>query len=127
MEYMATAMDCTDVAASVGFYKDVLGFAELWRYENGGMLIAAGLGMYNGQIILGMADPNKPKPAPGDAFTLYINIGEKSVDELFEQLKGKATVLQAPETKFWGDRTFVLADPDGYNVTFCQSVSGMQE
>lgn len=42
------------------------------------------------------------------------------VDELWEQLKDKVTVIEAIETMPYGNRKFTIADPDGNELGFVQ-------
>lgn len=42
------------------------------------------------------------------------------MDELWEQLKDKVTVIEAIETMPYGSRKFTIADPDGNELGFVQ-------
>ena len=67
---------------------------------------------------------NTKKGAVGGGIVLYFNLGFGSVDQYFKAVRerGGKTVTE-PETKWWGDRAFSIADPDGYLLTFCETVA----
>ena len=53
--------------------------------------------------------------------SLYVYVDD--VDAHFASAKGAgARILAEPETMFWGDRTYVAADPEGHRWTFAQRV-----
>ena len=58
-------------------------------------------------------------PAAGtpDSLTLYVYVPDVDSHHARAQ-RGGATTVQAPADQFWGDRTVVYKDPDGYHWTF---------
>jgi predicted enzyme related to lactoylglutathione lyase len=47
------------------------------------------------------------------------NFESENVDELWEQLKDKVTVIEPVWDTPWGTRKFTIADPDGNELGFC--------
>jgi PhnB protein len=46
-----------------------------------------------------------------------------AVDDYYGYVRGAgASITMDIEDKFWGDRTFTVTDPDGYVLTFAQTV-----
>jgi uncharacterized glyoxalase superfamily protein PhnB len=51
---------------------------------------------------------------------------DADLDAHFEKArKAGAVILQAPETQFYGDRTYRAVDPEGHIWTFGQTVEEM--
>lgn len=48
------------------------------------------------------------------------NFNVDNVNELWEQLKDRVTVIEAIETMPYGNRKFTIADPDGNELGFVQ-------
>lgn len=66
------------------------------------------------------------KGAVGGGVNLYINLGLASVDNYYKAIRERgAKPLSEPETMFWGDRMFTVADPDGYLLSFAETVAEM--
>ena len=125
VQSISPVLTVRDVDASIAFYHEVLGFPEnnVVRMPDG----KAVHGMARrGSVMVqfspeGPADP--PASARGAGVVLYIQIGDEDIDHYWETVVGAgAKVLEPIETKFWGDRTFIVADPDGYHVMFAQQV-----
>lgn len=54
---------------------------------------------------------------------LYIYISVENVDEYYQQLKSKNIETSSePRDWSWGNREFVVRDPDGYKLVFYQSL-----
>jgi lactoylglutathione lyase len=114
----------SDIARSLDFYRDVLGFSVFATVPEQAPFVFAwmqrgGVDIFlNDRTTVGQHDPELAKRPLEGAFTIYIAI--KGVDELHASLAGRARVLEAPETKFYGMRECLVADPDGYLITFAE-------
>ncbi len=112
-------LDCTDVAASVAFYRDQLGFvAHTWG-EPPSFAIAS-----RGTVTLGLAAVHA-----GDTLQVkqnwaaYIYVAD--ADALYAQLLQRGVQIpEAPTLQPWGCRDFVLHDPDGHLLCFGQDMDG---
>jgi len=108
-----------DLEKSLGWYKDVLGFAveETWKNDDGkimGISLKAG----NVSFMIGQDDWKKGRDRKkGDGFRLYCET-KKSVDDLARQIESKGGRLDSPPTdQPWGVRDISLTDPDGFKIT----------
>lgn len=68
----------------------------------------------------GMGAPVGENRGAGVTFYLHVN---GDVDAYYQEVVGKgAKVVEEIKTQDWGDRTFTVADPDGYHLAFYQTV-----
>ena len=54
----------------------------------------------------------------GASVSFYMIV--EDIDELFQQVRGKADCIREPETTWYGMREFYLRDPDGYILGFAE-------
>ena len=119
----------TDCAASLRFYRDLLGFAVRYqRPEEGFAYLALG----DAELMLdeiGGAAPSptatRPAPVPSAAASTCSRV--PALAPLLAALRRNRTpLLLEPEEKWYrrhdwiGQRQFVVADPDGYLLRFCE-------
>lgn len=118
-----------DGQASLEFYARAFGFetyGEVMRDSDGhvqhaGMRLGEAMIMFGAEEgSMGLKVPERGRP---DSLSLYVYVPD--VDGLHARAqRGGATVVQAPADQFWGDRTAVYKDPDGYHWTFATNVGG---
>ena len=111
-----------DMDASVGFYRDVLGF----RVERRGADYAS---IRRGSVVLGLGPVAKlPERADGPGFSrerlgrdkgagVEIVLELDSLDEvraLYDHCRERTAISAPLESQPWGLHDFRLADPDGY-------------
>jgi PhnB protein len=111
----------SSIERSVEFYEEKLGFDLGFAMTgDGGRMLHASVVNGSVKIMLGYADPSAEQRLGGGA-ELYIYAGD--VDEYYERVRSAGTELTRDiEDQFWGDRTFTVTDPDGYVLTFAQTV-----
>lgn len=104
---------------SVDFYKKKLGFdLQFAMTGDGGKMLHASV--VNGDVTLMIGSKEDGSPLGGGA-ELYINL--ESVDGYYERVRREgAPITEAIADQYWGDRTFSVTDPDGYVLTFAQTV-----
>lgn len=104
-----------DMARSVAFYRDVLGFAVAGGWPQGEAQTLVFL--EQGEIALMLtSDPFDHHPgAPGLTGQLALDC---DVRALHERIKDRATILWGPEVYSYSRREFSAADPDGYRWVF---------
>jgi lactoylglutathione lyase len=113
-------LDVDDVPASVRFYRDLLGFEEMYRFPDTGEPGYVALCLQDGKIGLSSADfPGihcKPqRPVSGRPFELCLEVGH--VDGFVDELRGAGVVVLAePADQVWGERVAYVEDPDGNPV-----------
>ena len=113
---VSIALATEDVARSVKFYVEQLGFTCPLQLEG------------FARVRLGVADimlalPNAHVPWQGPRLTGSIYLEVDNVDELWERLKTRARIVYPIETMEYGVREFGLLDDSGYTLSFAQHVA----
>jgi lactoylglutathione lyase len=109
-----------DVPASVRFYRDLLGFEEMYRFPDTEEPGYVALRLNDGKIGLsGASFPGihgKPqRPVTGRPFELCLEVAD--VDGFLGELRaGGVRVLAEPADQVWGERVAYVEDPDGNPV-----------
>jgi uncharacterized glyoxalase superfamily protein PhnB len=107
-----------DIAKSLAWYRDVLGWTvvEEWRTE--GQLAGAELVAGTIHLFLGQDDWKKGRDRKkGEGVRLYFRTAQ-DVDALAAGIKARGGVLDHdPVDEPWGERDFGLTDPDGFKIT----------
>ncbi|MFY9512118.1 MAG: VOC family protein [Rubrivivax sp.] len=109
--------------ASLGFYRDTLGWQARYAWGGNGEPRGARLEAPGGTSIViaeahAASDHSKSHGINGNRPTLHLRVDD--LDARYAQLQAQA--LFAPETTHWGTRWFVAADPDGNLIAFEQPV-----
>lgn len=125
-------LDVTNLAVSLKFYVDILGFSIVFVREEEKF---AFLDLNGAQLMLEeAAGPGRrfrtaPLEKPyGRGMNLQIQVN--NVNELYEQLNNTEYEIVIPIEEQWyrvddkeaGNRQFVVADPDGYLLRFFQDI-----
>jgi lactoylglutathione lyase len=112
-----------DLAASLRFYRDLLGFAVTYRFPEDAEPVFVGLELSGSEIAIGdVSDPEAaaihgrpPRPVSGHRFELCVYASD--VDAAVEELRAAGvTVLAEPADRPWGERLAYVEDPDGNPV-----------
>ena len=110
-----------DVDASVTFYTEKLGFKHSFSLPGPDGRNAFAFVSLGDAINIGLnLDDNVG--AQGVDFMLYVPEGS-TVDALYDDIQGRSVPIAVDiDTRYWGDRTFSVRDPDNYLLTFAQTV-----
>jgi uncharacterized glyoxalase superfamily protein PhnB len=131
---IAPSIRVNDMQKSLDFYTKTLGFhASNKLTRKDGQIAHASVGFDSPLLMLSpmefvrtpqtKVDLEKNKLGVGVEFNIGM-IATKKLDAFFTEIKAKGiTVINEPKTEFWGDRTFTVRDPDGYNITFSEHVN----
>jgi catechol 2,3-dioxygenase-like lactoylglutathione lyase family enzyme len=94
------------------FYRDVLGLVPVkeWDHGEGRRGIVFQLGHTYLEVL---QTPSEPKP--GD-FYIYTKV--ESIDELWDDLRVQAQVVEPIQSQTWNHRNFTILDPNGYQLKF---------
>lgn len=115
----------SSIEQSVEFYQEKLGFDLGFAMTgNGGRMLHASV--INGAvtIMLGYDDAPDAEQRRGGA-VLYTYLDD--VDAYYRRVRSAGTALTEEITdQYWGDRTFTVTDPDGYVLTFAQTVRAFE-
>jgi uncharacterized glyoxalase superfamily protein PhnB len=119
---------CRDLAASLAFYRDVLGFTISMSVPDAPPYVFVGLErdgvpVFLNDVTVVVADFPAMAATPPMFFTVT------DVDALHDAVAPKAvapkaTVMMPLKTQFYGMREFAVTDPDGHLITFAERVSG---
>ena len=115
-------LDVESVDASLSFYHDQLGFAVLGIGElDGHRLATVKAGMME---ILLLQQPEDDRPLIQERGRgLVLNFKVSGLDFMAAKLKqSQVQVLRDFEDPPFGDRTFLISDPDGYAILLSEPV-----
>ena len=113
-----TVLYVANPAASAAFYRDLLGLETASVSEG-----FAAIPLPGGRLFgLWRADAVQPQPvAPSGGFEFGVMIaGEGGVAAAFERVKAAGHAILQPLTAMEFGPTFVVADPDGHRIRFCE-------
>jgi uncharacterized protein YbaP (TraB family)/uncharacterized glyoxalase superfamily protein PhnB len=123
--WVMSYLNVHDADAALAFYQKAFGFepGTLMR-DDKGKLTHGELKYHDAVIMLGPEDARRPSPATGK-FTapshLYLYVDD--VDAMTARAKkAGAEIVDAPADQFWGERTALLRDPDGYLWMFATPI-----
>jgi uncharacterized glyoxalase superfamily protein PhnB len=107
-----------DLAASLRWYHEVLGFAIDRKIERDGELRSVALKAGSARISINQDDGAKGwDRIKGVGFSLNI-ITEQNIDKTANRIKELGGILDTePADMSWGVRLFRLTDPDGYKLS----------
>ena len=112
---LMASLTVQDVAASVAWYRDVIGFVVDQVYEREGQLRAATLKAGAVRILLGQDNGAKGwDRVKGQGFSLQF-VTAQSADALAERIRTRGGTLHTePTDTQWGTRVLRVQDPDGF-------------
>src|SRR6266571_2884923 len=116
---IAPTLTATDLQRSIAFYRDVLGFmvGEEWR-DKGAL---AGCEIHAGAVtfMLNQDDFKKGRDRQKGIGTRIWCHTAQDLDKVAADIKARGGNLdQEPQDMPWGDRVFMITDPDGFKLTF---------
>ena len=107
-----------DLARSVRFYTDALGFFLSERWEDKGVL--KGVMLKAGVCTLGLSQDDWSKGRgrkKGEGFRIWCQTGQ-DIDALAARIKAAGVKLaEEPRDQPWGARSLSVDDPDGFHLT----------
>jgi ureidoacrylate peracid hydrolase len=115
---LEAALTVKDLAASVDWYTNVLGFSVDRRHERDGRLIAVSLRAGAVRFLLAQDDGAKGlERVKGEGCSLQLTTGQ-DVDAIAARIRASGWALDTePVTGPHGLRVFRLRDPDGFRLT----------
>ena len=118
---MSAALTVNDLAKSIAFYQDLVGFTPGDRWEQDGEL--RGIEMKAGicDLWLNQDDFARGRDrVKGVGIRLFASTTQ-DITQMAARIKGGGGVLDyEPRRASWGEFTFALVDPDGYKITISQ-------
>jgi uncharacterized glyoxalase superfamily protein PhnB len=118
MTELSPSFTANDLARSMAWYRDVLGFVVGERWEREGKLVGCELRAGGLSLMLGQDDWKKGHDrVKGEGFRLYCGTTQ-DVDALARAIKARGGKLDSePADQPWGSRDFSVTDPDGFKIT----------
>jgi uncharacterized glyoxalase superfamily protein PhnB len=118
---IAPGLTVNDMAASLKFYTEALGFEVLNRDEHEGVLRFAMLKAGEGYLGIGQDDFAKGRDrAKGIGLRFWIETSQ-DLQALADQVKAAGYALDSDVQKLpWGPMGFALTDPDGFKFTISE-------
>ena len=114
---LEVSLTVKDVAASVAWYRDILGFVVDRPYERDGKLMAVAMKAGTVRILLGQDDGARGiDRIKGEGFSLMLTTSQ-IVDEVAQRIKDRGgSLMTEPANMPWGSRIFRVQDPDGFKL-----------
>lgn len=113
-----------DSAAALDFLTSAFGFTEKVRMaDENGRVTHAEIAFGDGVVMFGTPgdEYKSPKERGGATHLVYVYVDD--VDAHFEHAKAAgASIVRAPEDQFYGDRSYVVTDPEGHEWSFATHV-----
>jgi lactoylglutathione lyase len=109
-----------DVARTVGFYEQLLGFERQYQFPPDGE--PGYVGLKRDEAELGVVHESSPRQmigtgiGDGPRFELFVYVADVDVAITSMQAAG-VPVLRMPENMPWGERVAFVSDPEGNPVT----------
>ena len=122
-----SSITCKDLAASIRFYRDAIGFAVAQSYEHDGKVVAAVVTAGACNIVLNQDDGKLGwDRIKGQGFYLQINVaGRSDVDAAAARIRAAGgTLLSEPADRDWGARMFQFTDLDGFKLGVSTPLAG---
>lgn len=121
-----------DVAASLAFYRDVLGFSLVTTVPDAAPFAFAWMQRDGVSVFLNSLDavrhdnPELGRRPIGGGNMLFITLEASTIAEGVDAMRaavdGRARVVMEPKDQFYGLREFGVEDPDGYVIFFAQQI-----
>ena len=112
---LQAALTVKDLAVSLAWYQDVLGFTIDRRHERNGKLMAVSLKAGNVRILINQDNGAQGLDrVKGEGFSLQL-LTSQDIDALAKRIKEKGGTLETePADMPHGPRVFRVKDPDGF-------------
>jgi uncharacterized glyoxalase superfamily protein PhnB len=115
---LSASFTVNDLAKSLSWYQDVIGFAVDRKHEREGKLMSVSLRAGEVRVLLNQDDGAKGADrSKGEGFSLMLKT-DQNIDEIAQHVKGHGITLDTEPTDTpWGMRMFRVRDPDGFRWT----------
>lgn len=116
-ESLQASLTVDDLAASVAWYRDVVGFTVDREHRRDERLFAVSLSAGTARILLTQDDGTRGADrVKGAGFSLMLTTTQ-SIDDLAAGIQARGGALELPPTDMRGMRAFRIQDPDGFRFT----------
>jgi catechol 2,3-dioxygenase-like lactoylglutathione lyase family enzyme len=124
VEGLAPLIQVFDMATSVSFYRDVLGFDVVNQSQPGDYFDWALLRLNNAELMLNTAYEREYRPAAPESARIAAHedtalfFSCRDVDGAYSHLCAKGVDVSAPKVAPYGMKQLYVKDPDGYVICF---------
>ncbi len=113
---LGVALTVKDLARSLRWYTEILGFTKARDLARDGVVTGAALTAGDAELSINQDDGKKGNRVLGAGFSIRITT-DQSIDEVAARVKGAGGQLDSePADMPWGARLFAVIDPDGYKL-----------
>lgn len=111
-----------DIASSKAFYVDNLEFKLEFEMPGPDGPSFAMLSVKPGTMI-GISRQDAPEPkGQGVVSMIYVD-DTTDIDAYYERVKSRGTTITSEiKDEYWGDRCFLVQDPDGFCINLCKTI-----
>ena len=114
---LEASLTVADLARSLAWYRDVVGFTVAREFRRGDTLMAVSLQAGAVRLLLGQDDGARGLDrAKGEGFSLQITTAQ-DVDAIASRIRARGGALESEPADVWGARAVRLRDPDGFRLT----------
>jgi uncharacterized glyoxalase superfamily protein PhnB len=124
---LGCSMTCKDIAASIRWYEQVLGFQVAFSFEKEGKVAGAAIVAGDIRILLNQDDGSLGwDRIKGQGFYLQINVASSAdVDAAAARIRAAGgNLIDEPADRPWGARMFQFRDPDGFKLGVSTPLGG---
>ena len=112
-----------DVAESLAYSTDSLGFTEIFRQAGEDGVVVNGQVAFAGRQVMFNLDPADAAKAGGGVY-LWFRLFDDDIDALYRRLAdGGVTIVESIRDQFWGDRSFTIQDHAGFHLAFSKALA----
>lgn len=116
MQLASIRLIAADIQTMVAFYELVIGTPAQWLAPVfAEILTPAGTVAIGSRETVPLFSPGSAEPGANRTAILEFMVDD--VDEAFDRLKERAEIIQPPKLLPWGNRTFLMRDPEGTAVS----------
>ena len=109
-----------DVSDTLGFFVEKLGFEQVFVQEDQGVPVNAQVEMDGCHLMLNH-NPERSDERGGGVY-FWIRVRAQPIDDLYQrQANNGVTIAEEIANQFWGDRSFVAQDMNGFMIAFTQA------
>ena len=116
---LQTSLTVKDIAKSLAWYQDAVGFTVDQKHEREGTLVAVSLKAGSVRILINRDDGKKGLDrVKGEGFSIQFTTSQ-NIDDIANRVKAHGGTLDSePADMPWGVRMFRVRDPDGFKLVF---------
>lgn len=121
---LGASLTVRDLATSLAWYRDIVGFTVDREHRRDDKLIAVSLRAGSVRILISQDNGAKGLDrAKGEGFSLQLTTSQ-DIDAIANGIRARGGALETEPADMWGMRAFRLRDPDGFRFTISTPRTG---